>query len=330
MARAIWTGALAFGLVNVPVGLYAATQDKTIHFRQFERGTSSRIRYRRVNEDTGKEVEYEDIVKGYELDSGDYVILDPEELDEIAPGRTRTIEITDFVDATEIDPLYYQKSYYLAPENDASKRAYALLTTAMEKADRIAVANFVMRSKQYLAAVRPEDGTLVLETMFFADEVRNSRQELDNLPVDEKPAKKDTDMAVSLIESMTTEWDPSNYEDTYREKVLDLVEAKAGGKEVVTPAEPAEEGGEVVDLMDALRRSVEASRSKHEPGNRGQASGLAATEPQDGGSDGLSDMSKDELYDLATEHEITGRSKMNKDQLVEAISAVRTKNRKAS
>ncbi|MFC7405575.1 Ku protein [Georgenia alba] len=330
MARAIWTGAIAFGLVNVPVGLYAATEDRTIHFRQFERGTSGRIRYRRVNEETGKEVAYEDIVKGYELDSGDYVLLEPAELEEIAPGRSRTIEITDFVEAAEIDPIQYQKSYYLAPQNEAAERAYALLTAAMEKADRIAVANFVMRSKQYLAAVRPRDGVLVLETMFFADEVREATTALDRLPR-RKPAQKDLDMAVSLIDSMTSEWDPANYQDTYREKVLDLVEAKAGGQEVVTPEEETGEEGEVVDLMDALRRSVEASR-QHQPGNQRQAGGLETREPD--GEEDLATMSKDELYDLAAELGVAGRSKMTKDQLADAVAEARgkssTKRKRAS
>ena len=326
MARAIWSGALAFGLVNVPVGLYAATEDRTIHFRQFERGTSARIRYRRVNEETGKEVDYDDIVKGYQAESGDYVLLEPDELEEIAPGRSRTIEITDFVAAEEIDPIFYQKTYYLAPNREDAERAYRLLVDAMSSSGRIAIANFVMRSKQYLAAVRPQDGVLALETMYFADEVRDPEEELRRLPVQKKPAKKDLDMAVSLVESMTAQWDPTNYEDTYREKVLDLVRSKAKGERVVSPSEDEEEGGEVVDLMDALRRSVEASR-QHKPGNRHQK---GTTRTTSGQRSDLDERSKQELYDLAQDQEIEGRSSMTKAELITALTEARQSQRSAS
>src|SRR3954469_3897606 len=199
MARAIWTGSLSFGLVNVPVGLYSATQDHEVHFHQFEKGTSSRIRYERVNEDTGDEVEYEDVVKGAEVSDGEYVILTQEELESVEPGRSRTIDISDFVDAAEIDPIYYQKSYYLAPSDDTAKKAYTLLVQAMQKAGRIGVATFVMRGKQYLAAIRPQDNVLVLETMYFADEVRDPSKELDQLPTRTQVSKRDLDMAVRLI-----------------------------------------------------------------------------------------------------------------------------------
>jgi DNA end-binding protein Ku len=315
VARAIWTGALAFGLVNVPVGLYSATEDKTIGFRQFQRGTSSRIRYRRVNEDTGEEVAYGDIVKGYDLGDGQYVILEPEELEAVEPGRTRTIDISDFVDVAEIDPIYFQKTYYLAPQEESAERAYTLLARAMDKAGRIGIATFVMRSKQYLAAVRPQGDVLTLETMFFADEVRDPAEEIDRLPTDAAPTGKDLDMAVSLIDSMTTTWDPTAYRDTYREKVLDLIEAKRSGQEVVTPEEPAEDST-VVDLLDALQRSVAAAR-----GRRGEPSG--------GGED-LSALSKQELYERAKAADLPGRSGMSKEELVEALAAVRGEQAKAS
>src|SRR5699024_6402326 len=221
---------------------------------------------RRVNEDTGDEVDYEDIVKGFRADSGEYVLLEPRELEEIAPGRSRTIEITDFVEGEQIDPIYFQKSYYLAPSRDDAERAYQLLSEAMADTGRIAIANFVMRSRQYLAAVRAQEGVLVLETMHFADEVRSPSDELDHLPARTEPAERDLKMAVSLIDSMTVHWDPNNYADSYRQKVLDLVRSKARGEGLVTHQEE-EPGGEVVDLHSALRRWVRSS-SKLRAGNR--------------------------------------------------------------
>src|SRR3954453_3120793 len=184
MPRAIWTGAVSFGLVNVPVGLFSATEDHDVHFHQFEKGTSSRSRYERVNEATGDEVAYQDIAKGAEVDDGEYVMLTQEELESVEPGKSRTIDITDFVDAADIDPIYYQKSYYLAPSDDSAKKPYALLVKAMAKAERIGVATFVMRGKQYLAAIRPcaDQKVLILETMHFADEIRDPGKELDGLP----------------------------------------------------------------------------------------------------------------------------------------------------
>jgi DNA end-binding protein Ku len=223
MARAIWTGAVSFGLVNVPVGLFSATEDHDVHFHQFEKGTSSRVRNQRVNEDTGDEVAYKDVVKGAEVGDGGYVMLTQEELESVEPGRSRTIDITDFVDASEIDPIYYQKPYYLAPADDTAKKAYTLLVKAMDKAGRIGVATFVMRGKQYLAAIRPSGNVLVLETMYFADEVRDPADELDQLPTRTKVAPKDLDMAVSLVKAMTTPWKPKNYRDTYTERVEKLI-----------------------------------------------------------------------------------------------------------
>ncbi len=267
MARAIWTGSVSFGLVNVPVGLYSATEDHDVHFHQFEKGTSSRIRYERVNEDTGDEVAYKDIVKGAEITDGEYVMLTQDELEAVEPGRSRTLDISDFVDAAEIDPIYYQKSYYLAPADDTAKKAYRLLVQAMAKADRIGIATFVMRGKQYLAAIRPAENVLVLETMFFADEVREPGEELDGLPTRTKVAGKDLKMAVSLIEALTTSWEPRNYRDTYTERVEQLIDAKKKNREVVVPEGTKEEkSGKVVDLLAALQESVDAAKG-HKPGN---------------------------------------------------------------
>jgi DNA end-binding protein Ku len=325
VARAIWTGSLSFGLVNIPVGLYSATEDKTVHFHQFQRGTSSRIRYRRVNEDTGEEVDYADIVKGADIGNGDYVLLTPEELEEVEPGRSRNIEIVDFVEAAEIDPIYYQKTYYVAPQNDGAKRAYALLTKAMENSDRVGIATFVMRSKQYLTAIRPQSNVLTLETMFFADEVRDPRKEIGQIPDQRSVGKKDLDTAVSLIESMTTRWEPDNYRDSYRDRVSQLIHAKARDEEVVTEDEPQDEE-KVVDLMEALQASVERARS-HKAGNSGQARKLTTRK---GGSKGkespqlsrdeLAELSKSELSQIAQELDISGRSKMSRSDLAGAIA----------
>jgi DNA end-binding protein Ku len=261
MARAIWTGSLAFGLVNVPVGLYPATEDKTIHFNQFQEGTSDRIRYKRVNERTGREVDLAHIVRGHEISKGEYVLVTDEELEAVEPGRSRTIEIIDFVDLDEIDPIYFQKTYYLAPQGEGAERAYGLLRQAMAATGKAGIATFVMRGKQYLAAVRAEEDVLVLETMFFADEVRDPRDEIENLPAQHAVSRRELTIAKQLIESMATAWQPENYRDSYRERVEDLIERKRRGEEIVSESAPPEEG-RVVDLMDALRRSAEAAQAR--------------------------------------------------------------------
>jgi DNA end-binding protein Ku len=268
VARAIWSGAVSFGLVSVPVGLFSATQDHDVHFHQFEKGTSSRVRNERVNADTGDEVDYKDVVKGAEVDDGEYVMLTQEELESVEPGKSRTIDITDFVDAADIDPIYYNKSYYLAPSDDTAKKPYALLIKAMAKAERIGVATFVMRGKQYLAAIRPsaDEKVLILETMHFADEVRDPADELAQLPTRTKVEKKDLDMAVSLVSSLTTDWTPKHYRDTYTERVQKLINAKKNGREIVVPDSTDKTEGKVTDLLAALQASVDAAKG-HKPGN---------------------------------------------------------------
>jgi DNA end-binding protein Ku len=261
MARAIWTGSVAFGLVNVPVALYSATEDKTIHFNQFEAGTSDRIRYKRVNERTGHEVKLPDIVRGHMVAKGDYVLITDEELEAVEPGRSRTIDITDFVDITEIDPIYYQRAYYLGPQGEGATRPYALLHRAMADGGRAGIATFVMHGKQYLVAIRAREDVLALQTMYFPDEVRDPREEIDNLPTGEEFSDRELAMAKQLIESMTTKWDPDNYRDTYRERVDDLIARKRRGEEIVREGEPAEEAN-VTDLTEALRRSAEAMRGR--------------------------------------------------------------------
>jgi DNA end-binding protein Ku len=315
MARSIWTGSVSFGLVNVPVRLFSATQDHKVHFHQFEKGTSNRIRNERVNEKTGEEVAYDDIVKGAEIDDGKYVVLTPKELESVEPGRSRTIDISDFVEAAEIDPIYYQKSYYLAPADDTAKKPYALLTKAMEKSERIGIATFVMRGKQYLAAIRPSDGVLVLETMHFADEVRDPAKMLDNLPKQTKVAKKDLDTAVKLVESLTTKWDPKNYKDTYQDRVKKLINAKKNDREVVREETPEESTEKVVDLLSALQASVDQAKG-HKAGNADRAGKLRTRKA---GTEDNAEPSKKELYDLASELDIPGRSKMSAKDLAAAI-----------
>jgi DNA end-binding protein Ku len=261
MARAIWTGSVAFGLVNVPVAVYSATEDKTIHFNQFEAGTSDRIRYKRVNERTGREVKLPDIVRGREVAKGDYVLITDEELEAVEPGRSRTIDITDFVDITEIDPIYYQRAYYLSPQGDGATKAYALLHRAMADSGRAGIGTFVMHGKQYLAAIRAREEVLALHTMYFPDEVRGPREEIGNLPSGELFSDREHEMAKQLIESMTTKWDPESYRDTYRERVEDLIARKRRGEEIVREGEPAG-AANVTDLMAALRRSAEQMRAR--------------------------------------------------------------------
>jgi DNA end-binding protein Ku len=260
MARAIWTGYISFGLVSVPVGLYSATQEHEVDFHQFQRGTSDRIRYKRVNERTGREVDFDKIVKGHETSTGEYVMVEPEELDDIAPGRSRQLEISTFVDLAEIDPMHFQKSYYLAPPDQENTSSYALLRDALAKTNQAAIATFVMRGKEYLAAIRADGQVLVLETLFFADEIRDPNKELGTMPPKSRNAKQ-LKMATDLVEAMSGPWRPSSYRDSYTDRVKKLVESKRRGEQVVAESEP--EATNVSDLVEALRASVENARSRH-------------------------------------------------------------------
>jgi len=255
--RTIWKGALSFGLVNIPVGLYPATSDKTVHFNQFEEGTSDRIRYKKVNERTGEEVSNDRIVRGFDLGGGEYVILTDEELESAEPKKSRQIEISDFVDIGDIDPVYFRSSYYLAPEGDGADKAYALLRRAMVEAGKVGVATLVMRNKEYLVALRPDEDALALHTMYFSDEVRSPGKELPDLPEDGDVTSRELSMAQLLIESMESDWDPDRFRDTHREKVEQLIEEKRQGHEIVIQEGP--EPAKVVDLMEALNASIKAA-----------------------------------------------------------------------
>ncbi|HEV7979429.1 Ku protein [Amycolatopsis sp.] len=308
MARPIWSGAINFGLVTVPVQLYSATEDHSISFRQFERGTSDRIRYRRVNERTGKEVDYNDIVKGYELDDGDYVIVEPDELDDIAPGRSRTLDIEGFVDLDEIDPIFFQKTYWLAPAKEEFGKAYSLLLAAMEKTNKAGIAKFVMRGKEYIAAARAGDGVMVLNTLHFADDIRNPAKELSKLPGKSEATGKELDMATALIDSMAEDWEPESYHDTYTERVEKLIKDKKAGRKITPASEPAEPT-KVIDLFDALSRSVKDRKGR---GQKGRGKPAAA---------GLSELSKADLDKMARELDVKGRSKMSRKDLEKAVEA---------
>src|SRR3954453_21766631 len=273
MPRSIWTGAISFGLVNVPVKLYSAVSKKTVRFHQLHDKDGVRIQQKRVCAADGEEVSYEHIVKGYEITPEQYVVIEPGELEALEPRKTKTIDIEDFVDLEDIDPLYYDHPYYLMPGTGAAK-PYKLLVTAMEDAQKVAVARVVIRQKEQLVAIRPTDGVLAMSTMNFADEVV-SPDKFDDAPGDDVDAtKREIDMARQLIDSLSSEWEPGKYKDTYRERVLELIEQKAEGKEIAVP--PAEEPQPVPDLMAALEASVKAARQDKSSGGR-SASG-------DGGS----------------------------------------------
>ena len=261
MPRAIWSGAISFGLVNIPVKLYSAVSRKTVRFHQIDAESGQRIRQQRVNPESGDEVPYEQIVKGYEVSPDQYVTITPEELEALEPQKTRTIDIEEFVDLEQIDPIYYDHPYYLAPDKGAAK-AYKLLLDALQEADKVAIARVVIRSKENLVALRSYNGAITMETMLFPDEVvqPDSVEELANADGDVKTTKRELDMAKQLIESLSGDFDPSGYRDEYRERVLDLIERKAAG-ETITVEAPEPERKEVPDLMSALEASIAASKS---------------------------------------------------------------------
>jgi DNA end-binding protein Ku len=260
MPRAIWTGAISFGLVNVPVKLYSATSPKTVRFHQISSKTGARIRQKRVDPSTGEEVPYEEIVKGYEISPDRYVLIDPEELDALDPKATKTVDIEDFVDLDQIDPIFYDHSYYLAPTSGGAK-AYRLLLDAMKESGKVGIGRVVIRSKQQLCALRPNDEVLTLSTMLFGDEVLppDRLDELDSVG-EAEASDRELKMAQQLIDSLSRDFDPSEYRDDYRERVLELIERKAAGEEIA--AQPvSEEPAAAPDLMAALEASLAAVRS---------------------------------------------------------------------
>jgi DNA end-binding protein Ku len=271
MPRSIWTGAISFGLVTVPVKLYSAVNRKTVRFNQLNGKTGSRIAQKRVDASTGDEVAYEDLVKGYEIASDRYVVIEPSELESVQPEKTKTIDIEDFVDLADIDPIFYDHPYYLAPGTGGAK-PYRLLLEAMRETNKVAIAKVVIRQKESLVAIRalPDHDVLEMATMLFADEIVDPER-LDDLPGadDVKTNKRELDIAKQLVESLAGDFEPTKYKDTYREAVLAMVEKKAAGEEIVVAEEPEEDAAPVPDLMSALKASLDAVRKSSGSGGGG-------------------------------------------------------------
>jgi DNA end-binding protein Ku len=340
MARPLWTGTIAFGLVSIPVGLFSAVQEQRPRFNQLQRGTSDRIRYKRVNEATGEEVPYEDIVRGFAVGPHRYVILDDEELAAVAPKASKTIELLDFVDASEIDSLYYDTPYHLVPQNAPAKRPYALFAAALTEAKRVGIARFVLREREHLCAVRARDGALVLETMHFSDEVRPIPEELSDIG-ELEPRGRELEIAVSLIDSMAATFEPTRYRDDYRDRLEQIVAAKERGEEVVVEEQGVPEAAPVIDLVSVLARSVsEARRRRGEPGDepavRPEPDGprAAETAPAEtpsrraggarrgaGTPDDLDTLGRAQLYERAKKLGIPQRSSMTREELIAALRA---------
>lgn len=273
MPRPVWSGTISFGLIAIPIKLFNAVRHKSVSFNQLDERTMSRIRYRKVSDETGEEVPDEHIVKGYEVSKGRYVLVDPDELEPFIPAATKTVELEEFVELDQIDPIYFENAYYVAP--DANPKPYVLLARAMEEAGKVAIGRFVMRNKQYTAAIRAVDGRLMMSTLAYADEVVSveSIDELAGLDdVDVSP--REVQMAEALVESLSDEFAPDKYRDDYREQVLGLIEQKAAGEEFELP-EIAAEKPKIVDLMAALEASVEAAkaaRTRHPTGTKAKKS----------------------------------------------------------
>src|SRR5436305_6668815 len=256
--RAIWKGSISFGLVNIPIALYPATRKEELSFRLLRKSDLSPVNYKRVAEKDGKEVPWDQIVKGYEYEKGKYVVLKDEDFQRVDLEATQTVDIQDFVDVDEIDPMFFYKPYYLEPQKGGDK-AYALLRDSLKESNKVGIAKVVIKTRQYLAGVKPEDGALVLELMHFADELADT----DKLHVPKKVevGKREMNMAKALIESMSAKWNPEKYHDEYREALMEVIEEKveAGGKEIEEKPKKAPKPTKVIDLVSVLQRSLEQS-----------------------------------------------------------------------
>ncbi len=302
MARSLWTGSLSFGLVNVPVALFSAVRDQDLHFHQLHAKDGARIDTRRFCAAEDKEVPFDGIGHAYDLDNGKTVIVTDEDLEAVAPRKTRTIDIEAFVDLAAVDPIYFDHPYFLAPTGDSEgpRRAYQLLVEAMGPSDRVALGRFVMRTKEYLVAIQVRDERLALTTMRFADEVRPTKG------IDtggKKPSKEQLDHAVALIDALSGEWDPSEWKDCYRKRLEDVIDRKRKGKKIAAPKKE-KAPSPVPDLMAALEKSLADLTGGTSKGSK---------------DDDLAELSREELYERATKAKVKGRSSMSKDELAEAL-----------
>jgi DNA end-binding protein Ku len=256
MARAIWKGSISFGLVNIPIALYPATRREELKFRLLRKTDLSPVSYKRVAEKDGKEVPWDQIVKGYEYEKGKYVVLKDEDFERVDLEATQTVDIQDFVDQEEIDPIFFYKPYYLEPQKGGDK-AYALLRDALKDSNKVGIAKVVIKTRQYLAGVKPEDGVLVLELMHFADELADPGKL--RVPKKTEVGKREMNMAKSLIDSMSSKWNPEKYRDDYREALMEVIEEKveAGGKEIEEKPKKARKPTKVIDLVSVLQKSLE-------------------------------------------------------------------------
>ena len=271
LSRAIWSGSISFGLVNVPVKVFTGVREHSVHFHQVEKQTGARIRYEKVSDKSGKKVAGDDIELGYEIARGKLVTVDPSQLADLRPRTSRTIEISDFVDLAEIDPVFYDHTYWLGPDGEGARRPYDLLVRAMQDRNRAGIGTVVMRNKQYLAAIRPRDGALAMSTLHFADEVLD-RSSVENLfPTGKKPAPGELKLATQIIDALSTDWEPERYKDTYSAEVKGLLERQAAGKHIAVE-EPPDEEGQVLDLVAALEASLEKAKGPRESdgGRRGR------------------------------------------------------------
>ncbi|HVL95020.1 MAG TPA: Ku protein [Solirubrobacteraceae bacterium] len=310
MPRSLWTGSLSFGLVNVPVQLVTAVQDVGFRFRQLNSKTHRPIEVRRFCSEEDREVAYEEIAHGYELDDGNQVIITDEDLAAVEPRKTRTIDIDSFVELADVDPIYFDHPYFLVPigESEGTLRAYQLLVEVMSSTDRAALGRFVMRTKEYLVLVRVRDGRLALTTLLWHDEVRESKGIAPGGKA--KPDKTCVEQTVALIEALSVDWDPSRYEDEYRKRVADVIARKKKGGTIKAPA-AEKEPAPTPDLMAALEKTLAEMKG----GGGGKASAAGS-----GGRDELEGMTKQELAQRAADEGVEGRSKMTKDELVDALA----------
>jgi DNA end-binding protein Ku len=319
MPRALWSGVLAFGLVNVPVGLFSATSEKAVRFHQLNKATGNRIRYRKVDEATGEEVATSEIVSGYDTGDDEYVVVEREELQSVAPGRSELMEISDFVDLSQIDPTFYKQTYYLAPRGKGADRAYALLRRAMADTGKAGVATMVLRDREHLVVLRPSGDALIVESLYFADEIKSAEDVVGELPSDDSFAERELKIAEQLVESLSVEWDPSRYSDTYRERVQELIDSKREGREVVTAKKAPRTN--VIDLMAALEESIAARGGRSAKAEKSAKTAKPARAEKTESVE-ESSLSKAELLKQAAKLDIKGRSGMSKDELAAAIAAV--------